>query len=317
MENASREELRQWVAEQMSCLDAPPAPDHYAALSRFQTRLASDRRRPFRGWHAWAAVAAAAAATFLLLPGGRALADQFWQILTMRRVAIIRVKPWPEGAPSPAIKSIGLPIPPIPARDLEEARMRVHYTPRVPYGVFSGSPRISTTFSLAAGTTIKAADLELALEKAGVTDQHVPAAWNGAQLALHTSGIVLAEWPDIVFIQSLPLTFTAPAGFDLSAFSALILRIVGVGPEEAQRLARKAGTDPWWLAPLTPDLASIGSFEEIALNSGPAMLLEEKTGQWRGQKDSVTLLWSVADRVYLLRGSIGRQLAIAAANAVQ
>jgi len=228
------------------------------------------------------------------------------------------VNPWPEGVPSPVVKAIGTPIPPIPARDAEEARWRVHYDPRLPRPfVLSGSPRLSTTFSVAAGTVVRVADLEMALRKAGVTDQAAPRDWDGAQLTLHTSGLVIAEWPDIVLVQSLPLTLTAPPGFDFDAYSALILRILGVGPDEALRLAQRAGTMPPWLAPLSRDVAleRRGTIEEITLNSGPATLLRESGDD--GGVTRVTVLWSVPDRVYLLSGKLSRELAIATANAVQ
>src|SRR5947209_11235883 len=137
MENANRPELRTWVEEQMSCLDAPVdlRPDSQAALLRFHARRESRRRARWLGWPACAAAAALVAGAFLLLPDGRVLAQQFWQYLTVRRVAFIRVNPWPEGAPSPAIHTLGLPIPPLPVRSLEEARRRVNYQPRLPYGV--------------------------------------------------------------------------------------------------------------------------------------------------------------------------------------
>jgi hypothetical protein len=315
MENGKPEELREWVEEQMSCLGASEGwrLDAAEAWRRHVARTESAR---WQRWPVWAAAAALVAGAILLLPQGRVLAQQFWQFLTVPRVAFIRVNPWPEGVPSPAFRSIGVPIPPLPARDLEEAGRRVRYQPRLPYGVFSSSPKLSTTFSMAAGTTIKTADLELALQTAGITDQRVPPEWNGAQLAMHTSPMVIAEWPDVILVQSLPLTLTAPSGFDLAAFSTLVLRIVGVSPGKAQRLARKAGTDPVWLAPISGDLQRIFGFEEIELNTGLAVLLQQKA-VWRGQRDTFTSFWSVADRVYLLRGDIDRQLAITAANAVQ
>jgi hypothetical protein len=244
------------------------------------------------------------------------VAQQLWQFLTVRRVAFVRVNPWPEGVPSPQVKLIGVPIPPLPARDASEAGWRVNYSPRLPRpGVLSDTPRLSTTFSLAAGTVVKAGDLELALRKAGVTDQNVPPQWDGAHVTLHTSAIVIAEWPDFVLVQSLPLTLTVPPGFDFPAFSTLVLRILGVGPEEAQRLAQRAGTSPAWLAPLERDLEGRATIEDIALNSGPATLLQEM--QDDGAVKRIIMVWSVPDRVYLLSGRLSRELAIATANAVQ
>src|SRR5215467_12677226 len=127
MASNSPEELREWVSGQLECLGAPTSlrPDPNAALGRFQARLGAGRRHAWRpGWMAWAAAAALAVAVLLLLPEGGVLAQQFWQYLTVRRVAFISVNPWPEGVPSPAIRSIGVTIPPIPARSLEEARQR-------------------------------------------------------------------------------------------------------------------------------------------------------------------------------------------------
>ena len=318
MENSSRDELRQWVSEQIAQLEPPsnwqPTPE--AALALMQQRMRANFIRPRRPrWLAWGAAAAALAAAFLLFSAGRVVA-QLWQMLTVHRVAIIRVNPWPEGVPSPAVRVLGVPIPPLPARDAEEARRRVNYEPRLPAGVLNGQPRLSTTFSVGAGTVVQTADLELALNKAGVTNQIVPPQWDGAQLALHSSALVIAEWPDLVLVQSLPLTLTAPPGFDFLAFSATILRILGVEPAEAQRLAEQTGTTPPWLAPLDRDMFRYhATLREIKLNSGPATLLEENAGYGGNQR--VTVLWMVPDRVYLLSGYLSRELIIAVANAVQ
>ena len=330
MENPKQEQARpgvvdqsvvdQWVVDQTASLDQPAGwqPDTEAALARLHARLESvPPEAAWLGWLTWAATAALILGALLVLPGARALAQQFWQYLTVRQVAFIRVNSWPEGVPSPKIGLIGIPIPPLPARDLEEARWRVKYNPRLPRpGVLSGTPRLSTMFGLSAGTVVKAADLQLALRKAGVMDQTVPPQWDGAQLALHTSGIVIAEWPDITMAQSLPLTMTAPSGFDFPAYSALVLRVLGVGPDEAQRLARRMATVPAWLAPIDRNLNENTTMEEISLRSGPATLLRE-TSTWQGVAARVTVIWSVPDRVYVLTGTLSRDLAIAAANAVE
>ena len=318
MENVNQEELRQWVVKQTAYLDPPATwrPDSAAALVRFHGRIGAEcPRGPWLRWSAWTAAAALVVAIILLLPAGRIVAQQLWQFLTVGQVAFIRVRPWPHGVPSPQVNLIGTPIP-LPARDMDEVRWRVHYDPRLPRpGVLSDSPRLYTTFSLSAGTVVKAADLELALRKTGVADLTVPPTWDGAQLVLHTSAIVLVEWPDIALAQSLPLTLTAPAGFDFSAFSALVLRVLGVEPDEAQRLAQRMGTAAPWLAPIALDFGKTATIEEIALNSGPATLLEEMGGQ--GAMKRTTVIWSVPDRVYLLSGKLSREVTIATANAVQ
>jgi hypothetical protein len=188
---------------------------------------------------------------------------------------------------------------------------------------------------------VHVADLQLALSKADVTGQTVPAQWEGAQLTLHTSGIVIAEWSEralddlilksppsgdeTVLVQSLPLTLSVPSGFDFTAYSALVLRVLGVRPAEAQQMAERAGTAPAWLVPLAlgcheaepgcNNLWAHATMEEIRLNSGLGTLVQESGDD--GAVKRVTLLWSVPDRVYLLSGTLSRELMIATANAVQ
>lgn len=318
MENANQDEVRQWVLRQTAHLDPPAGwqPDTAAALTRMHARQsAQPRRSMWAGWPAWAAAGAMLGGLLLLLPTERITA-QLWQFLTVPKVALVRVNPWPEGVPAPQIQAARLLIPPIPAHDVEEVRSRVRYEPRLPLSnVLSSSPRLSTAFGVSAGTVIHTADLELALQKSGVTGVTVPAAWDGAQLRLHSSALVIAEWPGLLMVQSLPLTLTAPPGFDFPEFSALILRILGVGPDEAEQLARRTGTTPAWLAPLEDPPPWRATLEEIKLNSGDATLYQETGAD--GTAPRITLLWMVPDRVYLLDGHLDRDLIIAVANAVR
>jgi hypothetical protein len=152
---------------------------------RFHARAASERSiSAWRRWPAWAGIAVVAIALILPLPASRIAAQQLWQFLTVRKVAVIRVKPWPEGVPAPRVKMLGTPIPPIPARDVHDVRWRVRYDPRLPRpGILASGPRLSTTFSLSAGIVIRTADLELVLQKAGISDQAVPPQWDGAQFS--------------------------------------------------------------------------------------------------------------------------------------
>ena len=304
---------RVWVAEKMAVL-APPDDwnqDSAAAWARLRNRESNGS-----AWYYWAAAAAVFVSVILLFPATRAAAQQLWQYLTVRRVAFVRVKPWPKGVPAPEAKLLGTMVPPIPASDVDQARWRVHYDPRLPHaGVLSGSPRLSTTFSLSAGTVVKTAVLQNALQAVGIRDVIVPEQWDNAQLAIHTSAVVVAEWPDIIFAQSLPLTLTAPNGFDFPAFSAMILRVLGVEPAEAQRLATQMGTAPAWIAPIDSGFDKFADIEEVQLVSGPGTLVQEKNAD--GLVERTTLVWSVPDRVYVISGRLSRELAIAAANAVQ
>jgi hypothetical protein len=94
----------------------------------------------------------------------------------------------------------------------------------------------------------------------------------------------------------------------------LILRVLGVGPEQARRFAQEMGTAPAWIAPLAFDVMQGATMEQVALNSGPATLFLGRRSS--GVLKSTTVVRSVSDRVYVLSGEMNRGLAIAAANAV-
>jgi hypothetical protein len=317
MANLRPEELSEWVQRQTALLDPPVEwqPDTRAALARQHARTeAASHRASWHSWLPWAAAAALGCAALVLLPETRALAQQLWQFLTVGRVAVIRVNPWPDGVPSPQIKLAGIPIPPQPVNSLDEAQRRTGFVPRLPIpGVLSSSPQLAVMGGLSVATVVRVADLKLALEKAGVPDQPVPTQWDGAKLALHSSPIVIAEWPGFLLAQSLPLTITAPPDFDFPAFSAMILRILGVGAGQARELAARMATIPVWLLPVDSAMTEGKTIREINLRSGPATLIEDtdKNGA------RVTISWSVSDRVYLLSGGISAELATAIANAVQ
>lgn len=294
-----------WAQRQMALLEPPsdwqPSPEN-----------ALTRRRPQRSPAlAWAlSIAAMLLCALALAPGSRAFAQHVWQFLTVRPLAFVRVNEWPEGVPSPKINLLGMPIPPLPAKDLDQMRARLRYEPRLPRGVLEGAPKLYTTFPLAAGTIVKVADFNLAKSKVGLTSLNIPPQWEGARIALHTSGIAIAQWPRIALLQSLPLTLTAPDGFDFPTFSATVLQILGVNETEAARLAQNAGTVPPWLVPMSKSLLPGATLEEVSLTSGTGTLMREQGGR-------TSILWTVSDRVYLLTGTLSRELTLAAANAVQ
>jgi hypothetical protein len=295
----------------------PPAewqPDAAAALARIRARREPVRRLSWK-WPTFALAGLLAAVA--LAPGTRALAQRLWQSLTVRPMAFVRVNEWPAGVPSPQIQVTGLESPPVAARDMNQVSARVGYTPRMPRaGVLEGMPQLYTKSSVSAGFTIRAADLRLALSKAGASGLTVPAQWDGARLAVHTGDVAIAEWPEVALAQSLPLTLTAPDGFDFPAFSALVLRIQGVDQEDAVRLAAAAGTIPPWLVPVSQGMLPKASLEEVMLASSPAALMQEPPGPW-GLPGKIAILWSAPDRVYLLTGTVSRELMLAVANAVQ
>jgi hypothetical protein len=311
-------DLSRWVEERTALLAPPPdyRPDPGPALTRLHARIDSTPRRIARSSMAWAAAAAFGCAALLLLPGARALAQQLWQRFRLNRVEIVQVDvsaALQEGS-SLLVKPLAPAPMPRPARDVEEARLRVGYPPRLPgRNVLPGTPKISTVDTMVFGTSLKRADFERALARAGATDQPVDPAWDNAFLGVEIGPSVIAEWPDITLSQTKPIVTSIPAGIDVHALEVALGRAFGLSKHEAEELARR--TDAAQSFILNIGVGGRVILREVQLRSGPGTLRIDLDD--RNKPHGITLIWGVSDRLYFLTASIDESLAIAIANSVE
>ena len=333
MENKTKLETERWVEERMAVLAAPDdwEPDAGMGLARFQDRL-SARRPTLRrlGLPRAAAVALACLVLLLVIPTTRALTQQLWEWLTLRKVELVqadfqklrgvwlfpqiiimeRDERFPPAAELPARNhEISEPGPDL---DLKEAAERAGFWPRLPN---EGVPpdRLMTMDPVVWSATLKTADLELSLRQAGVDDQPIPKEWEGAQLSMRIGSGIFADWREagLGIMQHPPITFSAPAGFDFLAYWTAALRAAGVNRDQARQLAERITATPTLL--LGIQAKNKVAMHEVTLRTGPATLIEHY-GKW-GSVGLVVLIWSDADRVYHLNARSEDQ-AISAANSI-
>jgi hypothetical protein len=263
------------------------------------------------------AAAAVVACTILLLliPATRAAAQQFWRWLTVGRIEVVKVDfdSLPDEAKSLVLQPIVKPGPAQAVADAAEAARRAGFTPRLPRaGVLASPPRLYVLGPMSFGTVVRAADVDLALKKAGVTDVAVPQRWDGAQLTLQAGSSVTAEWNEITLMQGAPATLSTPSGFDIGAFAIAVLRAAGIDRDAAAQWGRTAVESPTLLLGVSAD--DKVTIREVRLNSGRATLIEDQGEP--GEAGRITLLWSVPDRMYVLSGAITADFAIAVANSI-
>jgi hypothetical protein len=347
MEHAEPDKLSQWIQKSTALL-APPAdwePNQKAARARFEARLY--RQSPVR--RVLLAGLAAMVITCMLIaavPLTRVLAqhagiswyglDQFWYWITVSRTQqLVRLGRLPDEVKSLGSHPVTVPDSPYLVSEVAEAASRAGFTPRLPgSGMLPGRPRLSVLGPASFGRAFRTAELELALRQAQMTDQTVPAAWDGAWMGVQIGTRVTAAWSDVpgfgsgtvgwahvTLAQSAPPVFALPRGIDLTSFAALNLRATLMRPESARRFAQYAVPAA---ALLVGDRSRKGGGMEgavaarnVSLRHAPAILIEEwsnldRNGGEQGPlMERISVFWCVPDRVYVLSGDLNVPLEMA------
>ncbi|HLK67282.1 MAG TPA: hypothetical protein VKU19_27795 [Bryobacteraceae bacterium] len=312
-------ENNKWVEERIAILKPPVAwtPDTAAALQRHRVRRQDEWRRGPGFWWKFA-MAAAILLAIGLAPPTRGLAQRIWRSLTVGRIEVVRV----DLSDLPADSSLRARMIQGPGKmtradNAESARALAGFLPRLPGpGSLNGTPELSVASPAAAEIVLKADDLRLLLQRAGI-DESVPPEWDGARIVVQTGGLVMAEWhaSDTMLIQLSPVTMLVPDRFDLRAFTTLALRGLKVPREEAERLGARMASTPAWLLPVRPG-EKVG-IRDVALRSGTATMIYDLNPENPGRIERLTLVWSAPDRVYILSGPMSDSLAIATANSIE
>jgi len=336
----STSELSAWVRASSDLL-APPAdwdPNPGRARARFEARV-EDRMRRQSGLKRIALIGAVAVLIACIvipsIPQTSAFAqqigssswhklEQYWYYFT-----VVRSGPKMMGRLADAVNALHTPNV-ITADGVHvvlnaaEAASRAGFIPRLPNSnALPGSPRLSVAGPVSIVAVIRTADLSQALRSAAINDQPVPQQWDGARLKVEAGPTVTARWSDVPAWSDLtlvqgPARVTAPPGFDLEAFGAVVLRAAGMrNPEMVARLARHGTTVPSLLFGYRTPYRFVGA-REVSVRTGPAAMIEEfglasvkgATGYIDGvpvsdeipRVERLTLLWSVPDRMYVLSG---------------
>ena len=252
---------------------------------------------------------------FIISPGMRATATQLWRTLTIGRVDVVRVDfdVLPDEASSLRPQTLVKPDPPMAVQSLAEAQSRVGFAPRLPQGILGSPARLSTMGKLSIGTVLRVSDVHLALSRAGINDEIVPNEWDGAHLILNFGENVIAEWPEISLMQSLPPALVTPPDFDFGSFARVMLRAAGMARVPAEQYGRRMAVAPALLFGI--GVGDDVALREVELNQGLATVMESFDDN--GNSVRMEMIWAVADRVYLLSGMMSQDRAVAIANAVR
>ena len=226
----------------------------------------------------------------MLLPQGRALAQELWYRLLVTPVAVVRLD-LSRVPLDTSIRTDGLQQ---PVASVEEAAVRAGFRPSLaPDGVLALAPALSVTGPIDITQRVQARALAASLAQQGVTDLDVPDAWEGVTLRGRIGPLVIAEYgEDVQIVQAPPVQLDVPTGFPLARFAEAVFRAGGLSWWEARRFGEEFAARPAWLLDIAND--ETAAIETVELPGGEALLVEEADeGQTRA-----TIIISRPSRIY-------------------
>ena len=280
----------QWIANRLATIEPRWVPNLARGRALLDSKL--EKRHHSLTWIAVAAASAAVCVAVLVPPGTRALAQEFWYRLVLKRVDVVRLDlsklPLQMQVTTNGLEQSVL--------DMEEAERKTGFRPYLPSpGVLQTNPSITITGPISIEQTIHVRDIESALGKVGASDVQVPAEWEGIQLRTQIGPVVELNYPGSVHIlQTRPIELSVASGFPLEHFAEVAFRSIGVSSWEARAMAQRFAADPAWLLDLPPDAAV--NIREVSLQARPAMLIEEVNDD--GAVKRVTVVRSTSERMY-------------------
>ena len=306
-------------------LDPPetwdPAPA--IALARFRARVeeaeATRALGSSRVWR-WLGAVAAVCLVLIVMPATRAGAQRLWDVFFSQRLEMVRLEidRLPRSFTDQHIQMTGANM---SVANLEEAAQHVRFAPRLPdpgwdasvAAMVAGPPRLMVAGAVSIESRVDVGDLENAARRAGLSDVHFPSAWDGARIAVHSSPIAVAEYPRFQLAQVLPLAITTPPGFELGAFTERVLRIGGLTASAAREYSAQMTAAPFAMFAVSPKDAL--TMQRVTVGTSQATLVHEVNDD--GTPGDTVLVWTTADRLYMLTGRLTDSELLAIADAIR
>ncbi len=201
------------------------------------------------------------------------------------------------------------------------AGISVHLPTDLPLGVMQAEIRVQGEGSVRfTADTIK---LQQLLDFLEITDVQIPQQLNGAVLTVNIPPAVRTRYTkgtkEIMLTQSRSPEINLPPGVFLPEIVKIFLRVAGLTPEEAHRLAYSID---WHGTLLVPVPANAASFQEVNIRGNNGLLIES-TGGMADSTDSPKvrrrgsiLLWSEEGILYSLSGDTRNQDLLEMANSL-
>jgi hypothetical protein len=313
-----------------------PSPEFARALrQRLGASEATEtmpRRTPPLGVWLAAAAAMAVVAGIILSPSVRASAQAFLDLFRVRQFTAVSFDPSrlerfrQQGEDNPMLgfahtENLQDPGPAVPYANVGAAAGPAGFAARTPGFVPAGytADSVFVTGHGAARLTVDAKKLRDLLTALDIRDLTVPDSYDGKTATVTMTPIVVQRFrhdqKTVLVTQGASPEVEVPAGVDPKLLGAIGLRILGVSPADARRLAN---TIDWRNTLVVPVPTDAGSFREVSVHGQKALLVtmvgEGKDGR---RREGAVVMWAEADRVYAIQGPLGGEELLQMAESVR
>lgn len=302
------------------------------AMERADAPEARGRARRLVPALAWAAGLALVSALFLL-PSVRASAQAFLDLFRVRNVAAVRV----DAARIEELRAkkidpleiLGRPEmlrEPGPVKrfaDAASASASAGYALLRPAGMPAGFALDSAFVQgeTEARLTVDESRLRSLLETLDMHDVTLPPGLDGATVTAHVPPVVRLRYRrgdrEASLVQAPSPEVRLPRGLDVAELGEIGLRIVGVDPAEARRIARSVD---WHTTLLVPVPTDVREFREVEVNGHHGLMItsqRDPDSAKRHRGPVRVLLWSDGERVFAAGGDLSAADLVAMATSVR
>jgi len=320
------EERREVARQRLAAADGP-SPDVGQALAHTRERIALEGpRNVWTGrWQVlstqrigWRRVLMAGAALvfvvgFWSFAPTRALAKEFLSIFRVRQVVAVRVDP--DAIDQEQLRDLAemldldtgpVPVvddPPVNVADINVARAQAGFEVKMPR-YLPGDAQV--TYSVKGYTEIRMPftrrALEMLLRAAGMDPASLPSDLGDGEVVGSFPAAVEIKKGDIQVIQMLEPQIEYPEGIEATLFGEAALRLLGLPPDEANRIAN---TIDWGTTLLLPIPTNIAQFTQVSVAGGEGISLRPIAQDWADEEHQgsyPTLVWQRDQTMYAVSG---------------
>ncbi len=158
---------------------------------------------------------------------------------------------------------------------------------------------------------VSEARLRSLLGRLDLDDVKVPAGLDGQWIEIRKPPVVMqrfrSEKRRVMLLQARSPEVKLPAGWNLEQLGEIGLRILGLDPGEARRIAK--ATD-WRNTLLVPLPMNAATFRQVTVRGQSGLLITttaEPTADGNGNRMLAIVMWSEGDRVFCLQGDLSAQ----------